>query len=171
MKTRFFDFTQGDWDIRDARGRSARVYAPGAGKRERREKRWYERASFLKKAALAGALVGAGGLTYAATRKPKVEVRVRRVTPKTKAAPDVIDLRKDPAFATGFSRRFEFRRGDFALPALARRGLLGSDAKTRNRVLGAVRTPGPAVQLVRDRLAQALRSKPSKADTFSKAIP
>jgi hypothetical protein len=31
------------WDIRDERGRSARIYAPGSQRRTRREKKWHER--------------------------------------------------------------------------------------------------------------------------------
>ena len=75
MKTHNFDVTQGDWDIRDARGKSARVYAPGAGKRDRREKTWYEKASFLKKAAIAGAL-GTAGLGIYAISRPKIRQQV-----------------------------------------------------------------------------------------------
>jgi hypothetical protein len=37
------------WDVRDPRGRSARVFAPGAGKRDRRDKRWHEKAENERK--------------------------------------------------------------------------------------------------------------------------
>jgi len=56
------------WDLRDARGRSARVFAPGAGSRDRRPKKWHEKVENERKlwsaAALTGTLSG-----VAATRK------------------------------------------------------------------------------------------------------
>ena len=62
-----FDDTAYDagWDVRDPRGRSARVFAPGAGKRERRDKRWYEKAENERKlwkgAVAAAAVAGLAG--------------------------------------------------------------------------------------------------------------
>lgn len=53
-----FAVTIPDWDIRDARGRSARVYAPKSQKRVRRPKKWHERKSnrdLLTGAAVIGA--------------------------------------------------------------------------------------------------------------------
>ena len=47
------------WDVRDPRGRSARVFAPGSRRRDRREKKSYETVGFLRKAAVA---VGVGAL-------------------------------------------------------------------------------------------------------------
>jgi hypothetical protein len=64
-----FDVSAPDWDVRDQRGKSARVFAPGSRKRERREKKSFERVSFLRKSALIGALVsavGGGALGYRA---------------------------------------------------------------------------------------------------------
>jgi len=55
------------WDLRDARGRSARVYAPGSRKRVRREKNWDEKTDnirLVRNIAIAGALAGAGGTAY-----------------------------------------------------------------------------------------------------------
>ena len=52
------------WDLRDARGRSARVYAPGARARDRREKKWHERVDNIRRIAVGGA-VGAGALGVA----------------------------------------------------------------------------------------------------------
>lgn len=56
------------WDIRDPRGRSARVFAPGSRKRVRREKEWYERKENQQKLWAAGAvaagLAGAGAGLY-----------------------------------------------------------------------------------------------------------
>ena len=56
------------WDLRDARGRSARVFAPGSNARDRRPKKWHEKIDNERKlwgaAALTGTLTGA-----AATRK------------------------------------------------------------------------------------------------------
>lgn len=53
------------WDVRDPRGRSARVFAPGAGKRDRREKRWHEKAEnerkLWKTAVVAAGIAGLAG--------------------------------------------------------------------------------------------------------------
>jgi hypothetical protein len=56
-----FDYSAPDWDVRDQRGRSARVFAPGSQARDRREKYWHERTSNIRKLALAGALAAAAG--------------------------------------------------------------------------------------------------------------
>src|SRR6266542_934904 len=52
------------WDVRDPRGRSARVFAPGSRRRQRREKQWHERVDTQRKLlsalALAGTIAGAG---------------------------------------------------------------------------------------------------------------
>lgn len=53
------------WDVRDPRGRSARVFAPGSRKRERREKKWHEEVGNERKLWKAG-VVGAAGLSLAA---------------------------------------------------------------------------------------------------------
>ena len=51
------------WDVRDPRGKSARVFAPGARKRERREKKWHEKLGNERKLWGAGLLAaGAAGL-------------------------------------------------------------------------------------------------------------
>ena len=47
------------WDVRDPRGRSARVFAPGAGKRERRQKEWWEKTDNERKL-WQGAVIAAG---------------------------------------------------------------------------------------------------------------
>jgi hypothetical protein len=57
VSARMFDSTAPNWDVRDERGRSARVFAPGARPRERREKHWYEKAENQRKLA-AVAVVG-----------------------------------------------------------------------------------------------------------------
>ncbi len=53
------------WDMRDVRGRSARVFAPGARKRMRREAKWHEKKDGQRKIlgglAVAGAVAGLGG--------------------------------------------------------------------------------------------------------------
>lgn len=56
-----FDDSAPNWDIRDERGRSARVFAPGAKPRQRREKKPHETVGFLRKAAVAGAVLAAAG--------------------------------------------------------------------------------------------------------------
>ena len=59
------------WDVRDPRGRSARVFAPGSRPRTRREKEWHEKKD-NREALLKGAVVGAAALGvaggYAGTR-------------------------------------------------------------------------------------------------------
>jgi hypothetical protein len=57
-----------DWDVRDQRGNSARVYAPGHQIRERRPKEWYERQG-VQRTALAIAGIGAPVGAYVAHRK------------------------------------------------------------------------------------------------------
>jgi len=53
------------WDLRDARGKSARVFAPGAKRRERRQAEWHEKKDNQKKliagAGVAAALLAGGG--------------------------------------------------------------------------------------------------------------
>ena len=54
------------WDIRDPRGKSARVFAPGSRKRERRQKEWHEKTDnerkLWKAGIAAGVLGGAGAM-------------------------------------------------------------------------------------------------------------
>jgi hypothetical protein len=69
-----FDSTAADagWDVRDPRGRSARVFAPGSRKRVRREKSWAEEVSnerALWKAGIAGAGLAAGAAGIAVGRR------------------------------------------------------------------------------------------------------
>jgi hypothetical protein len=55
------------WDVRDARGRSARVYAPGSRRRERRPKEWGEKTENIRavrNVAIAGTVAGAVGAGY-----------------------------------------------------------------------------------------------------------
>jgi hypothetical protein len=59
------------WDVRDPRGRSARVFAPGSRRRERRPKEWHEKTENerkLWKAGLLASAVGGGVLTIAGSR-------------------------------------------------------------------------------------------------------
>jgi hypothetical protein len=70
------------WDVRDPRGRSARVFAPGSRRRVRREKKWSEEIG-NERALWKGGVVGAGLLAGAAgiaigrkMRKPKLPVKV-----------------------------------------------------------------------------------------------
>ena len=61
-----FDMQSEDrgWDLRDARGRSARVYAPGSRRRERRQKDWSEKTDNIRavrNAAIGAAVLGAAG--------------------------------------------------------------------------------------------------------------
>jgi hypothetical protein len=58
--TRFNDPLDAGWDLRDARGRSARVFAPGSQGRERRPKEWYEKIDNERKLWAGAALAGTG---------------------------------------------------------------------------------------------------------------
>lgn len=52
------------WDVRDPRGRSARVFAPGSRRRERRQKEWHEKTENerkLWKAGIAAGVLGGAG--------------------------------------------------------------------------------------------------------------
>lgn len=69
------------WDIRDPRGKSARVFAPGSRQRVRREKEWYEKTGNERKLWKAGLLAaGVAGLAGGAAlgrrfpKAPKVAV-------------------------------------------------------------------------------------------------
>ena len=84
------------WDVRDPRGRSARVFSPGARPRERREKRWFEQVDNERKLWATGAGMAAAGGAAAAVatvkRWPKLAglkapgvTRQRVAKPKAKA--------------------------------------------------------------------------------------
>ena len=80
------------WDVRDARGRSARVYAPGAQRRDRREKTWGEKVDSLRlmrNAAIAGVVVGGvtTGVLGSKLRKANAALKPKVVAP---AAPSNI---------------------------------------------------------------------------------
>ena len=80
------------WDLRDPRGRSARVYAPGSKRRERREKTWSEKTDnirLVRNIAIAGA-IGAGGAALHYRNK------ANRLAPKAAAPTNVVphDFRK-----------------------------------------------------------------------------
>ena len=70
------------WDVRDARGRSARVFAPGAGQRDRRPKAWHEKVENERKlwagASLAGTLTG--GLAARKLLQGQVKAKVKLAT-------------------------------------------------------------------------------------------
>jgi hypothetical protein len=74
VKPHFFDdwAAYNGWDVRDPRGRSARVFAPGSRARYRREKEWHEKKENREKlwlgTTIAAGALGAGG-AYAAVRK------------------------------------------------------------------------------------------------------
>ncbi len=81
------------WDVRDPRGRSARVFAPGSKRRNRREKSWHEKKenqSKLWKAGVAAALLAGGvagyriaGRNSSVNRAVKNGVRKNKTLPKT----------------------------------------------------------------------------------------
>lgn len=88
-KTKTIRFAQSvpSWDIRDARGKSARVYAPGSQRRMRRGKKWHEKKSnrdLLAAGITAAALgTGAGASPLYKRFLGKHEVPVKPVAPNT----------------------------------------------------------------------------------------
>lgn len=66
------------WDLRDPRGKSARVFAPGSQKRERREKKWHEKIGNERKLWGAGLIAAslAGGAVGRKLTKPRGGVAV-----------------------------------------------------------------------------------------------
>ena len=64
------DYTSGDWDVRDARGRSARVFAGGSNPRDRRPKYWWETARNQRIMAAVG-IAGAASAAFAGGRMTK----------------------------------------------------------------------------------------------------
>jgi hypothetical protein len=79
------------WDIRDPRGKSARVFAPGSRARIRREKEWHEkkdnRDRLIAAVALAGAGavgLGAAALTRHASGLPVIPQAVKDIAGATK---------------------------------------------------------------------------------------
>lgn len=107
-----FDYTadQRGWDLRDARGRSARVYAPGSRRRERREKEWGEKTDnirMVRNAAILAAAAGLGGTVYYRSQAKKLTP-----VPKNPAIPDNIvqgDFKKALAARVRLTR---FSRSD-----------------------------------------------------------
>ncbi|MEI6715733.1 MAG: hypothetical protein WCO60_18425 [Verrucomicrobiota bacterium] len=94
-RLRMFDETAANWDVRDARGRSARVFAPGSKERERRDKKWYERIGNQRKimaGAAAVALTGGGVAGWMLRKKyggaPKIGP-ITGTSPKIVAMPDL----------------------------------------------------------------------------------
>lgn len=93
------------WDVRDPRGRSARVFAPGSGRRDRREKRWYEHVGNERKlwaVGLGAAALAGGGLAAEVLKKkpglvglrPPVKAAVRSIrAPKRLNISNVIPMR------------------------------------------------------------------------------
>lgn len=79
------------WDVRDPRGKSARVFAPGSRKRERRPKEWHEKAEnerkLWKAGVVAAGLAGLAGGAAVARNLPKAPANVIKVKfPKKVAA-------------------------------------------------------------------------------------
>lgn len=86
-----------DWDVRDPRGRSARVYAPGSQRRTRRPKHWYEKSDnqrLIHQGELGGALI-AGTLLAGTRRKISTDAdsvvsTVEKVIPKHSALEKIL---------------------------------------------------------------------------------
>ncbi len=85
------------WDVRDPRGRSARVFAPGSRRRMRRQAEWHEKKDGQRKlligaGAAATALVGAGALA-AGVRMGETRAVKRIVLNRTAAAEKAVATR------------------------------------------------------------------------------
>jgi hypothetical protein len=80
--TQFADPLDVGWDIRDARGNSARVFAPQAGQRDRRPKRWHEKVENERKlwagAALTSTLAGGAAMRKLMGRQVTNAVKAER---------------------------------------------------------------------------------------------
>lgn len=96
-----FDAETRGWDVRDPRGRSARVFAPGSRRRERREKSNLEKVSTIRavrNAALVAAAGGIGGALYYRNRLKNATAKTPRLTkPGTGKVVAVNFARKDDA--------------------------------------------------------------------------
>jgi hypothetical protein len=99
LEAKYFDqwAEMNGWDVRDPRGRSARVFAPGARARYRRDKEWHEKKENRDKlwmgAALGAAALGVAG-GYAGTRvgmgRPVIPNSVKNAfRPKHSSGPTV----------------------------------------------------------------------------------
>jgi hypothetical protein len=104
-----FDYTdRNDWDLRDARGKSARVFAPGSKPRDRREKNWNEKTEnirLVRNIAIAGTLAGAGAALHYRNKANKLVPQV----PKASNVIDGVDFRK-PKMASAKIRLTQFAR-------------------------------------------------------------
>lgn len=70
------------WDLRDARGRSARVYAPGSRPRDRREKSWGEKTDNIRLVRN----IAIGGLAASSLAALHYRNKAKRLTPQKPAA-------------------------------------------------------------------------------------
>ncbi|EIQ01059.1 hypothetical protein OpiT1DRAFT_05623 [Opitutaceae bacterium TAV1] len=89
----YADALEKGWDVRDARGRSARVYAPGSRKRDRREKTWGEKTDNIRRIrniAIAGTVAGAGATGYLAYRNAALRRQIKTARPAGAAVADNI---------------------------------------------------------------------------------
>jgi hypothetical protein len=101
------------WDLRDPRGRSARVFAPPARRRMRRQKEWYEKEENRRKIRAALAAIAVPGLLGGGALigrryfpiKPKINLRpgeTRRIVPLSRAFNPRCDKRVDMARVRGY---------------------------------------------------------------------
>jgi hypothetical protein len=99
---RHFDSTadQRGWDLRDARGKSARVFAPGSRRRERREKEWGEKVDNIRKVRNIAIVAAAGGLTGSAILGLRNRQLTRALHPKPAPGWDELGQREAEAIAT-----------------------------------------------------------------------
>lgn len=110
-----FDYTadQRGWDLRDARGRSARVYAPGSRRRERREKEWGEKTDnirMVRNAAILAAAAGLGGTVYYRSQAKKL-TQTPKLGPEVKPGQVLTPMAKfDPSLLKNASARVRLTR-------------------------------------------------------------
>jgi hypothetical protein len=78
------------WDVRDPRGRSARVFAPGSKRRDRRDKKWHEKADNerkLWKAGMVGSLLLGGAVAARVARRSSSVGKVVKSATKSRPMP------------------------------------------------------------------------------------
>lgn len=107
----------GGWQLRDARGKSTRVFAPGSKKRERRQKEWGEKTEnirLVRNVAIGAAVAGTGGMLFYRNKAK----RLGKALNKAQTPDNVVHGPWRRKEAAAKIRLTEFRRQD--VPAIDR---------------------------------------------------